>query len=268
MDAKRLTVFVVIVMLLISLGLFASTLVRHAPPWKPTGTLVIVLGPAFDHAELWVAAIGLDDLVLERAVGRPVRATLRTRRVSLEQQAGLTLVLEVPIPTGSYTGLSFRLRDPAATPPAPGAVSLPHDLVRVPVSFEARAGAVTALLVRLERTLIDEDGTYLYRPVMHVEARSGAVVEHDANGWVLLRGGTITENSLYGMSEDGSMRQNYRPNQYLGETHETEPLPPADTLETERAEEEVSTEDGFDEDMLDETEALLDPEPSETATSS
>lgn len=189
-------------------------------PWEKSGTLVIAtrtVSGTGDGGEM--LGLTVDDVWLVRDTGEEVRATVLSRHVLLnERDTGIQLLVDTTLAVGEYAGIRLTLRNPERrnawegdTPPLP--VTLAGETVSVAVPFRIEQDTLTALIVGFEaqQALYEREGATVYLPVLHAEARLGAVVAQETDGVVEIRDGIVLTSMMFGMDWDGAVYFNYRP---------------------------------------------------------
>jgi|GEM_PF-2742502 len=186
----------------------------------PTGRVVIVAYaipvPGRDAEQ--TMGLGVDNVMLQGALGDEARASLFTRRVLLNSNDIVRhKLLEASVPVGSYGGVQFTLKSPELRnawegEEAPQSVTLHGDQVVLGVPYSVTEETTTAILLGFEtlQALHENEQGNVYLPVVQTETRTNATIVDEGDGIVRIEGGVITASATYGMDWDQDMKLNFR----------------------------------------------------------
>lgn len=194
-----------------------------AAPWTPSGTFTMLIESVPEPvAPEQILEISIRNVRLHRASGDTETLSHAGVRAALDPHHPHAQTLEVlEVPTGRYTGLSFELRSPALRndwqeDTAPGALTLAHERVYIPLTFEIAEGGETTLHTRVETARaihIDQTGEFdlpVYLPAFTVDLWQNAHISPDEQGSPSIVDGTLITSTFFGQQWDGSMREHRR----------------------------------------------------------
>lgn len=220
---RRMHIIITLVATFI-LVLLAWFLLRPgAAPWTPSGTLTLLVDAVPEPgAPDNVLDIGVRNVRLHTADGDTETLTLGATRVSLDPHHSAPQTLQaLVVPIGTYVAVSFELRSPALrnnwhTDEAPGALTLAHEFVRIPLPVEIIEHEETVLHTRFETARAirtDETGEFdlpVYLPALTLDVWQGATITPNETGLASVSGGTLKQSTFYGQQWNGTMHQHKR----------------------------------------------------------
>lgn len=194
-----------------------------AAPWTPSGTFTMLIESVPEPgAPEQTLEISIRNVRLHRAGGDTETLSHTDIRAVLDPHQPIAQPLQaLEVPTGTYTGFSFELRSPALRNDwqentAPHALTLAHERVHIPLTFEIVEGSETVLHTRFETARAirrDETGEYalpVYLPACTVDLWHGARISASEQGAPTIAGGTLITSTFFGQQWDGSMREHRR----------------------------------------------------------
>jgi hypothetical protein len=226
----RATLFGIVLVCALLVG--ALFLRNHlVPPWQPSGTVsLFTYAVPEDEAQGETLGIGIYDITLlrENHSGFTLPNGAHTL---LATPPDIHMLVNAEVPAGTYTGIRFSIRNLEVrndwrSDGAPESLSLLHDSVTFPTPFTVHEDTTTIVLAGFEtqRAIRVRDGNRVYLPTIALEIREHAPLQPD-DATSAPHGGTTVQNATFGMSWDGSMKRNFRAEDYTEANTE-----PADTL--------------------------------------